>query len=150
MSVIYSSSIKKSSNYNKPHRPIPSHPTPSTSTSTGPQSFAPSFLPLHLPTASTPAFATSSSCPGVPVLTPIAPTTTPSTSIGTPPPIKLNLPPLELWIPYAGPPGWKFLAAGELVYVEVGMRWPAAVKALSMAMETEVSFARGMRVKCRR
>ena len=30
------------------------------------------------------------------------------------------------------------------------MRWPAAVKALSMAMETEVSFARGMRVKWRR
>jgi hypothetical protein len=34
--------------------------------------------------------------------------------------------------------------------VEVGKRWPAAVKALSMAMETEVSLARGMRVKCRR
>ena len=32
----------------------------------------------------------------------------------------------------------------------MGRRWPAAVKALSMAMETEVSFARGMRVKCRR
>jgi hypothetical protein len=34
--------------------------------------------------------------------------------------------------------------------VEVGKRWPAAVKALSMAVETEVSFARGMRVKWRR
>jgi hypothetical protein len=34
--------------------------------------------------------------------------------------------------------------------VEVGTRWPAAVKALSMAICTEVSFARGMRVKWRR
>ena len=32
----------------------------------------------------------------------------------------------------------------------VGARWPAAVKALSMAIWIEVSFALGMRVKCRR
>lgn len=32
----------------------------------------------------------------------------------------------------------------------MGTRWPAAVKALSMAICTEVSFAAGMRVKCSR
>lgn len=32
----------------------------------------------------------------------------------------------------------------------MGTRWPAAVKALFMAMEMEVSFAVGMRVKWRR
>ena len=32
----------------------------------------------------------------------------------------------------------------------MGCLWPAAVKALSMAMEMEVSFAVGWRMKCRR
>ena len=80
-----------------------------------PHNFAPSFLFTHLLTASTPALATSSSCPGVPVLTPIAPTTLPSTSIGNPPPITQNLPPLLLKIPKPGPPGRKFFAAGPVV-----------------------------------
>ena len=56
----------------------------------------PPLLLAQAPTASTPACATSASCAGVPVLTPIAPTTFPSTSNGTPPPINVNLPPLLL------------------------------------------------------
>jgi hypothetical protein len=49
-------------------------------------------------------------------------------------------------MPYAGPPGRKFLPW----YVDVGARWPAAVKALSMAIWIDVSLALGMRVKCSR
>lgn len=93
----------------------------------------------------TPALATSSSCAGVPVLHPIAPTTTPSCTIGTPPAIVMNLPPLLLLMPNAAPPGHT-----ASLYTDVGARWPAAVKALSIAMEMEVSFAPGRRVKERR
>ncbi|RMZ31424.1 hypothetical protein D0859_04440 [Hortaea werneckii] len=39
------------------------------------------------------------------------PTQTPSTMIGSPPPIMLNRPPFVLWMPKAGPPGRKFFPA---------------------------------------
>jgi hypothetical protein len=54
-------------------------------------SLEPPFLRTNALMASTPATATSLSCAGVPVLTPIAPTTNPSTTIGTPPPMSVNL-----------------------------------------------------------
>merc|ERR1712032_126483 len=72
----------------------------------GVYSFA--FSPIVFSTASTPLFATSSSCDGMPVLHPTAPTTTPSFIMGMPPAIGVNLPPLLFQIPKAGPPGHTF------------------------------------------
>ena len=75
----------------------------------GPPVFHPNISPCNIhsfalcwklfSTAFFPAVLTSSSCAGVPVLHPIAPTTTPSNNIGRPPPIVLNLPPLVWLIP---------------------------------------------------
>ena len=96
-------------------------------------------------TASTPACATSVSCAGVPVLHPTAPTTSPSTLIGIPPATYIKRPPLLLFSPNAAPPGHT-----ASLYALVGTLWPAAVNALFMAMSIEVSFAPGMRSKCRR
>lgn len=112
--------------------------------------FGPLLFLTNASIASTPACATSASWMGVPVLTPMAPTTAPSIVIGNPPPIMQKRPPFVLWMPKAGPPGMKFFAAGELVYVDVGILWPAAVKALSIEMLIEVSFALGIRAKDRR
>ena len=49
--------------------------------------------------ASTPAWATSRSCAGVPELTPTAPTTAVSSLIGSPPPTTIKRPPMAVLIP---------------------------------------------------
>ena len=57
----------------------------------------------------------------------------------------MNRPPLLFPIPNAGPPGHTFS-----LYTLVGARWPAAVKALSMAMFIDVILAPSMRANASR
>src|SRR5262245_18507679 len=90
--------------------------------------------------ASRAASATWVSCSPLPPLTPMPPTTSPSTSTGNPPTKIANLPGCIAWMPKASFPGSAGPPGGSLKRW-VGRRCPAAVKALAMAISTPVSRA---------
>ena len=76
----------------------------------------------------------------------MAPSMSPAADrIGTPPPIVVKRPMIVLPMPEVALPG-----QGVSWYAEVGMRLPAAVKAMSMAVLIDVIFAESMRVKAKR
>src|SRR3990172_37373 len=87
-----------------------------------------------------PASPTCVSCSPLPPLTPMPPTTSPSTSMGKPPTKIANLPGCMAWMPKASLPGSAGPPGGAL-NLWVARRWPAAVKALAMAISTPVRRA---------
>src|SRR5574342_203062 len=87
-----------------------------------------------------PASPTCVSCAPVPPLTPMPPTTSPSTSTGNPPTKIANLPGCMAWMPKASLPG-SAGPPGGAVNLWVARRCPAAVKALAMAISTPVRRA---------
>src|SRR6266508_2276519 len=93
-----------------------------------------------------PASPTCVSCRPLPPLMPTPPTTWPSTSMGKPPTKTANLPGCMAWMPNASLPGSAGPDGGAL-NVWVARRWPAAVKALAMAISTPVM--RAPVIRCR-
>jgi hypothetical protein len=123
-------------------------------------------LRINARTASRPIFAAASSWFDVPVEHPIAPSMSPlpdGQNMGMPPPRVQKRPEIALPMPEVALPGQAFSWSGGGVsrylnvlkckkykHADVGIRLPAAVKAMSIAVLMDVIFEPSIRVKLKR